>query len=97
MAFVVLQLAVIKQLCITVGANFWLEGELPVFVVRPHAPNRDIHTVMVQFEYMYRSTPCVVCVSLTFLMSVTVTLQVESCMSHLGSPLAFFREFAVHS
>ncbi len=32
-------------------------GELPVFVVRPHAPNRDACTVTVWYEYMYRSTP----------------------------------------
>ncbi len=41
MAFAVLLLAVIKQCCIAAGAPFWIEGELPVFVVRPHAPNRD--------------------------------------------------------
>ncbi len=32
-------------------------GELPVFVVRPHAPNRDVCTVTVQYEYMYHATP----------------------------------------
>ncbi len=37
----VLLLAVIKQCCIAAGAPFWIGGELPVFVVRPHAPNRD--------------------------------------------------------
>ncbi len=58
MAFAVLLLAVIKQRCIAAGAPFWIEGgELPVFVVRPHAPNRDVHTVTVLYEYMYRSTP----------------------------------------
>ncbi len=57
MAFAVLLLAVIKQRCITAGAPFWIEGELPVFVVRPHAPNRDARTVMVRYEYMYRATP----------------------------------------
>ncbi len=57
MAFAVLLLAVIKQRCITAGAPFWIGGELPVFVVRPHAPNRDIRTVTVQYEYMYRATP----------------------------------------
>ncbi len=30
---------------------------LPVFVVRPHAPNRDVRTVTVRYEYMYRTTP----------------------------------------
>ncbi len=35
----------------------WIEGELPVFVVRPHAPNRDACTVTVRYEYMYRDTP----------------------------------------
>ncbi len=40
-AFAVLLLVVIKQHCITAGAPFWIGGELPVFVVRPHAPNRD--------------------------------------------------------
>jgi len=29
----VLLLAVIKQCCITAGAPFWIEGELPVFIV----------------------------------------------------------------
>ncbi len=55
MAFAVLLLANIKQRCITAGAPFWIEGELPVFVVRPHAPNRDVRTVTVRYEYMYRS------------------------------------------
>ncbi len=32
-------------------------GELPVFVVRPRAPNRDALTVTVRYEYMYRATP----------------------------------------
>ncbi len=32
-------------------------GELPVFVIRPHAPNRDACTVTVRYEYMYRATP----------------------------------------
>jgi len=27
---------------------FWIGGELPVFVVRRHAPNPDAHTVTVQ-------------------------------------------------
>ncbi len=36
---------------------FWIWGELPVFVVRPHAPNRDARTVTVRYEYMYRATP----------------------------------------
>ncbi len=36
---------------------FWIGGELPVFIVRPHTPNRDIGTVTVQYEYMYRATP----------------------------------------
>ncbi|KAI2655850.1 2-succinyl-5-enolpyruvyl-6-hydroxy-3-cyclohexene-1-carboxylate synthase [Labeo rohita] len=48
LAFAVLLLAVIKQHCITAGAPFWIEGELPVFVVRPHALNRDAHTVTVR-------------------------------------------------
>ncbi len=39
------------------GAPFWVEGELPVFVVRPHAPNRNVHTMTVRYEYMYRATP----------------------------------------
>ncbi len=37
-----------------------------------------------------------VCVSLTFLNSMTDVLQAESCMSHFCSPSAFFRAFAVH-
>ncbi len=32
-------MAVIKQRCITASAPFWIGGELPVFVIRPHAPN----------------------------------------------------------
>ncbi len=39
------------------GAPFWIGGELPVFVVKPHAPNRDACTVTVRYEYMYRATP----------------------------------------
>ncbi len=56
-AFAVLLLAVIKQHCIAAGAPFWIGGELPVFIVRLHALNRDACTVMVQYEYMYRATP----------------------------------------
>ncbi len=57
LAFAVLLLAVIKQRCIAADAPFWIGGELPVFVVRPHAPNRDACTVTVRYEYMYRATP----------------------------------------
>ncbi len=57
MAFAVLLLAVIKQRCITAGAPFWIGGELPVFAVRPHTPNRDACTVTVRYKYMYRATP----------------------------------------
>ncbi len=57
LAFAVLLLAVIKQRCIAAGAPFWIGGELPVFVVRPHAPNRDACTVTVRYEYMYCATP----------------------------------------
>ncbi len=39
------------------SAPFWIEYELPVFVVRPHAPNREVRTVTFRYEYMYRSTP----------------------------------------
>ncbi len=39
------------------GAPFWFGGELPVFVVRPRAPNRDARTVTVWYEFMYRATP----------------------------------------
>ncbi len=45
LAFTVLLLVVIKQRCIAAGAPFWIGGELPVFVVRHHAPNRDACTV----------------------------------------------------
>ncbi len=34
----------------------WIGGELPVFVVRPLAPNREVRTVTVWYEYMHR--PC---------------------------------------
>ncbi len=37
-------LAFIKQRCIAAGAPFWIGGELPVFVVRSHATNRDACT-----------------------------------------------------
>ncbi len=50
MAFAVLLLVVMKQCCITAGAPLLIEGELPVFVVRPHAPNRDARTVMVRYD-----------------------------------------------
>ncbi len=56
LAFAVLLLAV-KQRCIAAGAPFWIGGELPVFVVRPHALNRDACTVTVRYKYMYRATP----------------------------------------
>ncbi|KAL0161753.1 hypothetical protein M9458_045478, partial [Cirrhinus mrigala] len=48
LAFAVLLSAVIKQRCITAGAPFWIEGEMPVFVVRPHDPNRDARTLTVR-------------------------------------------------
>ncbi len=38
------------------GAPFWIEGELHLFVVRPHTPNRDARTAKVQYKYMYRAT-----------------------------------------
>ncbi len=57
LAFAVLLLAVIKQHCIAAGAPFWIGSELPVFVVRPHAPNWDNWTVTVRYEYIYRATP----------------------------------------
>ncbi len=41
-AFAVVLLAVFKQRCITASAPFWIGGVLPVFVVRPHAPNREV-------------------------------------------------------
>ncbi len=53
---VLLLLAVIKQRCIAAGAPFWIGGELPVFVVRPHALNREACTVTVRYKYMYRAT-----------------------------------------
>ncbi len=52
-AVLLLPLVVIKQCCISVGAPFWIGGELPVFVVRPHAPNREVHTMTVRYKYMY--------------------------------------------
>ncbi len=72
MAFIVLllALAVIKQCCLTAGAPFWIGGELPVFVIRPHAPNREVRTVMVRYEYMYRATPIVYMCALSFSGSV---------------------------
>ncbi len=58
-AVLLLALAVIKLRGITACTPFWIGGELPVFVVKPHAPNRDVRTVMVQYEYMYRATPSI--------------------------------------
>ncbi len=46
-------LVVIKQHCITVGAPFWIGGELPVFVVRPHAPNREVCTVTLFYGVLH--------------------------------------------
>ncbi len=46
-----------NQRCIAAGAPFWIGGQVPVFVVRPHAPNRDARTVTVRYKYMYRATP----------------------------------------
>ncbi len=43
--------------CITAGAPFWIGGEFPLIVVRPNAPNREVRTVMVRYDYMYRATP----------------------------------------
>ncbi len=40
-------------LIVSVHAPFWI----PVFVIRPHAPNREVRTVTVRYEYMYRVTP----------------------------------------
>ncbi len=34
------------------GRPFWIEGELPVFVVRPPAPNREVRTVTVRYKYI---------------------------------------------
>ncbi len=39
------------------GCPFWIGGELPVFDLRPHAPNREVRTVTVLNKYMYRATP----------------------------------------
>ncbi len=78
-AFAVLLLAVIKQRCITAGAPFWIGGELPVFVVRPHAPNRDVRTVTVLYEYMYHATPNIymyVCVSVCVYMCMCVYIYI---------------------
>ncbi len=56
-AVLLLAVAVIKQRYITAGAPFWIGSELPVFVVRPHAPNREVRTVTFWNKYMYRATP----------------------------------------
>ncbi len=77
LAFAVLLLAVIKQRCIVVGAPFWIGGELPVFVVRPHAPNRDACTVMVRYEYMYRATPNIYTVYIQYLTKVSTPLTFQ--------------------
>ncbi len=49
----------VEQCCITVGTPFWIRGEFLVFVARPQAPNREIRTVTVRYEYMYRATPTI--------------------------------------
>ncbi len=55
-------------------------------------PNRGSELLLM----VYYVIKCVfVCVSLTFLMIVTDTLQAESCLSHFCLPSAFFRAFAV--
>ncbi len=54
-AVLLLALAVIKQRCNTAGAPLWIGGELPEFVVRSHAPNLEVRTVTVRYEY--RATP----------------------------------------
>lgn len=59
MAFAVLLLVVIKQHCFNVGAPFWIEDELPVFVVRHHALTCDVCTLTVRYEYMHCYTPSV--------------------------------------
>ncbi len=60
LAFAVLLLAVIKQRCFIASAPFWIGNELPEFVLRPHAPNRDTRTMMVRYKYMYRATPNII-------------------------------------
>ncbi len=57
--FVVLLQAVALLRCIVASAPFLIGGELPVFIVRSHTPNRDAHTVTARYEYMYRSTPSI--------------------------------------
>ncbi len=89
LAFAVLLLAVIKQRCITAGAPFWIEGELPVFVVRHHAPNRDACTVTVRDEYMFRATPniyiCICIYIFDLYLSVFLRSTVSVICMHQGS------------
>ncbi len=54
-AVLLLALAVVKRRYITAGVPFWIWGELPVFVVMHHAPNREVRTLTVRDEYMYHA------------------------------------------
>ncbi len=78
LAFAVLLLAVIKQRCIAAGAPFWIGGKLPVFVVRPQAPNRDACTVTIPYVYMYRATTNIYILFFIFLMLFIPAMQ--SCI-----------------
>ncbi len=61
------------------AAPFWIVGELPVFVVRPHAPNRDVRTVTVLYELHVPCHPNIymyVCVSVCVYMCMCVYIYI---------------------
>ncbi len=59
LAFTVLLLVVVKQRYINASAPFLIGGELPEFVVRPHAPNREACTVTIRYLLSDNSIPTI--------------------------------------
>ncbi len=77
LAFAVLLLAVIKQRCFTASAPFCIGSELPEFIIRPHAPNRDTRTMTVRYKYMYRANPNIIYIYICMLQSEPLKLKKE--------------------
>ncbi len=74
LAFAVLLLAGYQTALDCCGRTLLDWGELPLFVVRPHVPNRDACTVTVRYEYMYRATPNILYIYIYILLCVCVWL-----------------------
>ncbi len=94
LAFAVLLLAVIKQRCIAACAPFWIGGELPIFVVRPNATNRDACIMTVRYEYMYRATPNTVYIYIYIYIymsadKIRCSINPKTILSNLHSHKAF--------